>query len=131
MPAPAGGATVARVMICDDSATIRGAIARMLEADPGIQVVAKVSNGRMAIDELSRTKVDVLILDIEMPVLDGISAAERIAAWLPSLSAGVRRYAQSQVYRHLHATGAGPYSEPSIEAAIAKVEQALHGDRRH
>jgi two-component system chemotaxis response regulator CheB len=73
-PAPAGGATVARVMICDDSATIRGAIARMLEADPGIQVVAKVSNGRMAIDELSRTKVDVLILDIEMPVLDGMAA---------------------------------------------------------
>jgi two-component system chemotaxis response regulator CheB len=74
MPAPAGGATVARVMICDDSATIRGAIARMLEADPGIQVVAKVSNGRMAVDELSRTKVDVLILDIEMPVLDGMAA---------------------------------------------------------
>lgn len=74
MSAPAGGATVARVMICDDSATIRGAIARMLEADPGIQVVAKVSNGRMAVDELSRTKVDVLILDIEMPVLDGMAA---------------------------------------------------------
>lgn len=61
-------------MICDDSVTIRGAIARMLEADPGIQVVAKVSNGRMAIDELSRTKVDVLVLDIEMPVLDGMAA---------------------------------------------------------
>jgi two-component system chemotaxis response regulator CheB len=61
-------------MICDDSATIRGAVARMLEADPGIQVVAKVSNGRMAVDELSRTKVDVVILDIEMPVLDGMAA---------------------------------------------------------
>jgi two-component system chemotaxis response regulator CheB len=61
-------------MICDDSATIRGAIARMLEADPGIQVVAKVSNGRLAIDELKRTKVDVLVLDIEMPVLDGMAA---------------------------------------------------------
>ena len=46
----------------------------MLEADPGIQVVAKVSNGRMAIEELKRTKVDVLVLDIEMPVLDGMTA---------------------------------------------------------
>ncbi len=71
---PAGGANVARVMVCDDSATIRGAIARMLEADPGIQVVARVNNGRMAIEELKRTKVDVLILDIEMPVLDGMAA---------------------------------------------------------
>jgi two-component system chemotaxis response regulator CheB len=61
-------------MICDDSATIRGAIARMLEADPGIHVVAKVSNGRQAIDELRRTKIDVLVLDIEMPVLDGMAA---------------------------------------------------------
>jgi two-component system chemotaxis response regulator CheB len=61
-------------MICDDSSTIRGAICRMLEADPEIQVVAKVSNGRMAIEELKRTKVDVLILDIEMPVLDGMAA---------------------------------------------------------
>jgi two-component system chemotaxis response regulator CheB len=61
-------------MICDNSATIRGAIARMLETDPGIQVVAKVSNGRMAIDELKRTKVDVLVLDIEMPMLDGMAA---------------------------------------------------------
>jgi len=64
----------ARVMICDDSATIRSAIARMLESDRGIQVVAKVSNGRMAIEELKRTKVDVLVLDIEMPVLDGMAA---------------------------------------------------------
>jgi two-component system chemotaxis response regulator CheB len=71
---PARGANPARVMICDDSATIRGAIARMLESDPDIQVVAKVSNGRLAIDELKRTKVEVLVLDIEMPVLDGMAA---------------------------------------------------------
>jgi len=57
------------------------------------------------------------------------AAAESIAVWLPSLAAGVRRYAQSQVYRLLHAAGAGPYSVPSIEAAMAEVEQALQGDR--
>jgi two-component system chemotaxis response regulator CheB len=46
----------------------------MLEADPGVQVVARVANGQMAIDELKRTQVDVLVLDIEMPVLDGLTA---------------------------------------------------------
>jgi two-component system chemotaxis response regulator CheB len=61
-------------MVCDDSAVIRGAISRMLEADPGVQVVARVANGQMAIDELKRTQVDVLVLDIEMPVLDGLTA---------------------------------------------------------
>lgn len=63
-----------RVMVCDDSAVIRGAIVRMLETDPTIRVVARPGNGRAAIDELARTPVDVLVLDIEMPVLDGISA---------------------------------------------------------
>ena len=61
-------------MVCDDSLVIRGAIARMLEADPAIRVVARVGNGQAAIDELKRTPVDVLVLDIEMPVMDGITA---------------------------------------------------------
>jgi two-component system chemotaxis response regulator CheB len=64
----------ARVMVCDDSVVIRGAIARILEADPGVRVVAKAANGRAAIDELRRTSVDVVVLDIEMPVLDGMAA---------------------------------------------------------
>jgi two-component system chemotaxis response regulator CheB len=61
-------------MVCDDSAVIRTAISRMLESDPGVRVVAKVANGRLAIEELRRTPVDVVVLDIEMPVLDGMSA---------------------------------------------------------
>ena len=61
-------------MLCDDSAVIRGAIARMLETDPGVRVVARVVNGQAAIDELRRTTVDVLVLDIEMPVMDGLTA---------------------------------------------------------
>lgn len=82
---PAAAGAPARVMICDDSATIRGAISRMLEADPGIQVVSKVSNGRMAIEELKRTKVDVLVLDIEMPVLDGMTALPLLLQTDPGL----------------------------------------------
>ena len=61
-------------MICDDSAVIRGAIARMLEADPAVHVVARVANGQAAIDQLQRISVDVLVLDIEMPVMDGMTA---------------------------------------------------------
>jgi two-component system chemotaxis response regulator CheB len=61
-------------MVCDDSLVIRGAIARMLEADPGIHVVARVANGKAAVDELKRTPADVLVLDIEMPVMDGLTA---------------------------------------------------------
>ena len=71
---PAAADPPARVMICDDSAVIRGAIARMLETDPDIQIVAKAANGQIAVDEVRRTRIDVVVLDIEMPVLDGMRA---------------------------------------------------------
>jgi two-component system chemotaxis response regulator CheB len=61
-------------MICDDSAVIRGALARILEADPDIAVVAKVENGKAAIEQLRAAQVDVVVLDIEMPVMDGLTA---------------------------------------------------------
>jgi two-component system chemotaxis response regulator CheB len=60
--------------VCDDSSVIRGAVARMLDVEPTVQVVARVANGQLALDELKRTPVDVLVLDIEMPVMDGMTA---------------------------------------------------------
>jgi two-component system chemotaxis response regulator CheB len=66
--------TIARVMVCDDSLVIRGAISRILEADPAIRVVAKVANGKIAVEEIRRASVDVVVLDIEMPVMDGLTA---------------------------------------------------------
>jgi two-component system, chemotaxis family, protein-glutamate methylesterase/glutaminase len=72
-PAPAH-ADIARVIVCDDSLTIRGAIARILDADPGVRVVARVGNGQAAVEEVKRTPADVLVLDIEMPVMDGMTA---------------------------------------------------------
>lgn len=63
-----------RVMVVDDSAVIRGLITRALETDPEIKVVASVANGQMAINTLPRQPIDVIVLDIEMPVLDGLSA---------------------------------------------------------
>ena len=52
-------------------------------------------------------------------------AAERIAAWLPSLPVAVRRYAQATVYRQLHEAGPGPYRADAVAAALAAVGAAL------
>ncbi len=79
--APAAlSASPARVMICDDSAVIRSAIARILDADPDITVVARAANGRDGVDTLRRVPADVIVLDIEMPVLDGIGALPQLLA---------------------------------------------------
>lgn len=81
-PAPAAAA---RVMVCDDSAVIRAAITRALHADPAIRVVARAANGREAVETLRRSPVDVIVLDIEMPVLDGIAALPLLLAADPGV----------------------------------------------
>ena len=62
------------VMVVDDSAVIRGIFRRTLEADADIEVVAAVSNGQQAVDALSKYDIEVIVLDIEMPVMDGLTA---------------------------------------------------------
>ena len=93
-------------MVCDDSAVIRGAIARMLEADPAVQVVARVANGQMAIDELKRTQVDVLVLDIEMPVMDGMAALPLLLRADPGLRVIMASHADHARRRHRDARAA-------------------------
>lgn len=67
-----------RVMLCDDSSTVRAALARVLEADPGISVVARVGDGAQALAALDaaapQDRAQVILLDLEMPVMDGMTA---------------------------------------------------------
>ena len=63
-----------RVMICDDSAVIRSLISRTLDADPDIEVVASVANGAIAVETVKHTQIDIVLLDVEMPVMDGLTA---------------------------------------------------------
>ena len=81
-PAVAGPLTV---MIVDDSAVIRGIFRRTLEAEPTIEVVASVSNGQQAIDALAKRPVDVVVLDIEMPVMDGMTALPKLLELVPGV----------------------------------------------
>jgi two-component system, chemotaxis family, protein-glutamate methylesterase/glutaminase len=85
LPARGTAPAPVRVMICDDSITIRGAIARMLDGDPEIAVVARVANGRAALDELARNRVEIVVLDIEMPIMDGMTALPLLLKANPSL----------------------------------------------
>src|SRR5690348_5346561 len=63
-----------RVMVVDDSVVVRGLVSRWIEEEPDLVLAASFRNGRDAVDQLERADPDVVVLDIEMPELDGISA---------------------------------------------------------
>ena len=62
-----------RVMVVDDAVVVRGLVSRWIEREPGLKIVAALRNGREAVEQLERANPDVVVLDIEMPELDGIS----------------------------------------------------------
>lgn len=63
-----------RVMIVDDSAVIRAVITRTLTPEQGIEVVGTAPNGDLAVKAIARLQPDIVVLDIEMPVMDGLTA---------------------------------------------------------
>jgi len=71
---------VVKVLLCDDSRVARSVYERLLRADATIQVVAKAANGLEAIEAVQAGGIDVVVLDIEMPVMDGMAALPRLLA---------------------------------------------------
>ena len=67
-----------RVMVVDDSAIIRGFICRYLQEDPQIEVVTTAVNGEVALSNLKKRDIEVVVLDIEMPVMDGLTALPKM-----------------------------------------------------
>jgi two-component system chemotaxis response regulator CheB len=77
-PRRAPGHDTIRVMIVDDAIVVRGLLVRWIEAEAGLQVVASLRGGREAIEQVERTDPDVVILDVDMPDIDGITALPRL-----------------------------------------------------
>ena len=68
------------VVVADDQALVRAGFLRLLESEPGIEVVGEAADGAAAVDIVTRLRPDVALLDIRMPAMDGIEATRRITA---------------------------------------------------
>ncbi|RJO69944.1 DNA-binding response regulator [Nocardia panacis] len=74
-----------RLLLADDQALVRGALAALLGLERDLEVVAEVGRGDEVVDAVGAARPDVVLLDVEMPGLDGISVAERLRAAHPEV----------------------------------------------
>ena len=129
-----------RVIIAEDEALIRLDLKEMLEEE-GYSVVAEVGDGQQAVDRATELKPDLVILDIQMPVLDGLSAAEQIASARIAPVIVLTAFSQRELVERARDAGAmaylvKPFSKndlvPAIEVARARFSEmtALDGEVR-
>lgn len=116
-----------RLVVADDHPLMRRGICGLLEAEPGWEVVAKASNGREAIDAVSKSKPDVLVIDLAMPELNGLTATREILRLFPKLGVVLlTMHNTDQSVREVLESGARGYvlksdAEQDLVAAVKAV----------
>ncbi|MDI9408940.1 MAG: chemotaxis response regulator protein-glutamate methylesterase [Candidatus Pacebacteria bacterium] len=136
---------VVRVMVVDDSAVARGMLSRVIETDPELQVVAVASDGAMAVENLKKNQVEVIVLDLEMPNMDGMTALPLLLGVNPEvkiiISSNITRQNAELAFKAIHAGAKDYLSKPSTTSEmnsvvayrrdlIAKI-RALAGPKRY
>ncbi|WP_456431142.1 protein-glutamate methylesterase/protein-glutamine glutaminase [Thermosulfuriphilus sp.] len=76
-----------RVLVVDDSAVFRRILSEALSSDPEIEVVGSAANGKLALDKIVRLRPDVVVLDVEMPVMDGLTTLGELRRRFPQVGA--------------------------------------------
>jgi two-component system, response regulator PdtaR len=120
-----------RVLIAEDEALIRLDLKEMLEEE-GYSVVAEVGDGQQAVEQATAQRPDLVILDIQMPVLDGLAAAEQIASARIAPVIVLTAFSQRELVERARDAGAmaylvKPFSKndlvPAIEVARARFAE--------
>ncbi|RUL56987.1 response regulator transcription factor [Lysinibacillus antri] len=74
-----------RILLVEDQAIVRNGLKMIIEQDPQFQIVAQASNGLEALEELNKYRVDLVLMDVRMPKMNGIEATKRIKITYPEL----------------------------------------------
>ena len=121
------------VLIADDHTIVRDGLKMLLESQADVRVVGAVGGGREAVEQATRLRPDVVVLDISMPDLNGIEAARRIRAACPQ--ARIIMLSMHEDAEHVHqALGAGASGyllKDSAGAEVAVAVRAVHAGRRY
>ena len=120
-----------RLLLADDQALVRGALAALLDLEPDLAVVAQVGRGDEVVDAARACEADVALLDVEMPGLDGIAAAAALKAQYPACrSLIVTTFGRPGYVRHALDAGASGFVVKDTPAdqladAVRRVHQGL------
>jgi DNA-binding NarL/FixJ family response regulator len=119
-----------RVVVVDDQQLIREGLTTLLEATEGIEPVASASDGEEAIAICARHRPDVVLMDLRMPILDGVEATRRIRLAQPDVEVVVlTTYADEASV--LDALDAGALGYLTKDAGIAEITRAIHAAAAH
>jgi DNA-binding NarL/FixJ family response regulator len=113
-----------RVLVADDFPLVREGMARALERDPGIEVVAQAADGMEAVEMARRTRPDVMLLDLRMPELGGLGVLERIQEELPDTRVVIMS-ASEKTESLLDAVGAGAAGYLTKRTSGEELRQAV------
>jgi len=122
-----------RVLLADDHAVVRDGLRALLDAQPAIEVVGDVANGREAVREAQKLQPDIVIMDIAMPDLNGIEATLQIQDVAASTQIVIlsMHSTTEHIFRALQAGARGYLLKDSAGAEVAEAVRVVHGGRRY
>lgn len=118
-----------RIVVVDDQAVFRQGLVEVLEAE-GLEVVAQAENGRDALRVVANTKPDVVLMDVRMPVMDGLEATRRLAKDVPSARVVVlTTFDEDQLVFEMLREGAVGYllKGAPVDDVVSAIKQAARG----
>jgi DNA-binding NarL/FixJ family response regulator len=124
-------ARMIRVLLVDDHAIVRQGLRAVLETAPDIEVIGEAENGRQALHETKRLKPDVVLLDLAMPLLNGVEAARQIAREVPAARVLIlSSYDDDAHLRQAVEAGAAGYltKDSAGDGLLASVRQTSNGE---
>jgi DNA-binding NarL/FixJ family response regulator len=121
---------IIRVLLVDDHAIIRAGLRALLQTAPDIQVIGEAENGHQAVREAQRLRPDIVVLDLAMPLLNGVGAARQIAKQVPTAKVLIlSSYNDAQHLRQAIEAGAAGYltKESAGDELLEAVRETCNG----